>query len=93
VVTVSKPVAQLPDALRDGGLGHRNVGPYGVEQFLLGHQPAGVLREAAQHLEGFGPQREFLVARAQASSRQVEGEPVKLENPLENLPHSAIATE
>ena len=37
------------------------VGPYGVEQLVLGHQPAGALDQIAQHAVCLGRQHDALI--------------------------------
>ncbi len=71
-------------------IGHGNVGPYGLVQLLLGNQPPGILGEVAQYIERLGPQRDILVACAQASARQIEREAVKPQNLMDDLVHLAL---
>ncbi len=89
-VVVAELMAQFPNALHERVIGHRHVWPHRLIEFLLGHEPPGVLCEVAQHLERLGPQVDLLIARTQASSRQIEHEAVELQNSVDDMVHSPL---
>jgi hypothetical protein len=63
---------QLEDRESHNLLGHRHVAPDGVEQRLLAHPLAGMLREVLQHGEGLGAKRHGGRFSPQDASQQIE---------------------
>ena len=51
-------------------------------------KPASVLGKVAKDIERFGRSAIILIARARASGRQIEREPVKPQKPWDDLVHS-----
>lgn len=92
--------ADLVDADFQRGIGHEGVGPDGLEQFLLGDQPAGVLQQISQDGEGFRGECDRLHTAPQAGVVRVEpegiGEALSAEVPfvlvLEDLHWSDYST-
>jgi hypothetical protein len=77
VIGITEFVAQLPNALHYGGIGHGHIGPYRVVELPLGHQPPGIVRQVSKNLKRLGPQLDILLARTQTPAHQVERKSVK----------------
>jgi hypothetical protein len=55
---VAKHAPQLRDHAGQGVVGHRRVGPQGVENLLLGKEMARALHHQGEQVEGLGLERE-----------------------------------
>src|SRR5262245_717453 len=62
----------LADALHERVIGHESAGPDCLDQFLLRHEPTGVLGEVAQHIERFRAKLQFRSVAQQRAALQIE---------------------
>ena len=87
-------VAQVADIGVEQSRAHTSLGLRGFEEFLLGHQPVGVLGQVAQDGEGFRSEGKNLVPLPELLSRAVQGKGGKVNdgfrfhasNPLSDPP-------
>jgi hypothetical protein len=90
VIDVAELAAQFPNTLRDGVVGHHNIGPHSLIKLSPSDQPSGVLGKVIQYLKRLRPQFDVIVACPQASTRQIEDESVEPQNSVrDSLIHSA----
>jgi hypothetical protein len=79
---VAEDFADLPDADLQDGIADESLRPHAVEQLPLADEAAGPLGEEREHIEGFRPQRQRLVAPEQAPLRLVQAKRAEDERPL-----------
>ena len=87
----------VADALHQGIIGHEDVGPNELHQFVFGNDATVVARQVEQYIERFGPQRHHLACAREACRVRIKREPAELKNhmrrcehhqPLARKPHS-----
>src|SRR5262245_14319005 len=72
LLAVAQRLTHVAHATRQRRVRHDDVRPYCFDQFVLRHQPAGILDEVAQHLEALRPEVDLAVAAAKYPVSEVE---------------------
>jgi hypothetical protein len=88
VLVVTELLAQLAYTLHERRIGHGDVRPNHVGQFLLAYKLPGIAGEMDEDLEGLRPQWHFVLPLAKATARQVDREMAEFQDLTVELLHA-----
>ena len=70
----------VADALHQRIVGHEDIGPNELHQFVFGNDAAAIARQVEQYIERFGPQRHNLACAREACRVRIKREPAEPKN-------------
>ncbi len=77
----------VADALHQRIVGHEDVGPNELHQFVFGNDAAAVARQVEQYIERFGSQRHHLACAREACRVRIKREPAEPKNHMCRCEH------
>ena len=75
---IGKRRADIADAALKQFIRHGDIGPYRVENLLLGHDPASGIDQVEQHIKAFGAQIDIAVRPLELAAGGDDFEPLKM---------------
>jgi hypothetical protein len=82
LVLVTERFPDVPDAPDKRVVAHCLFAPDCRDQLILGHEPAGMLGQVAEHVEGLSPETDLDRAAVKHATQEIDGERIEAHHPL-----------